>query len=423
MRAQLLLSLVAFADASTTSESSCNAAVSRECNLEVGGINSSEIQSWGWNAEIPPRASRVGKVVESNGLSTEDAGVETTPEHRHLNGGDPNVREWSRKFDDPKVAAYRKFLEENNCIKGLELLSPEDEDFVERAVRLFKRDGFVVVKDVLSAQKLQQMRNVTDGILGAIRSVDPTASAGGGAGGLPHRYSIGGASATRNNFHHQAYCELIDHQILTPVLTRIFESSEYVVAGSGGDVAIPGAVEYQGLHWDDIWPHYPGHMQRAPTPIVTVNFPMQDLTAVNGPIRQIPGTHTSEEAIPSLADEPLWMKLSTLCPVPAGSAIFRDNRAWHGGTPNLSRHRRVMANIEFFAPWLRFSYIDAKSAGIPYELFKNLSPHGQNVARLLPLPEGVHAPGANYYSPRAKEREAARETSVAPNGPVQPTEL
>ncbi len=39
-----------------------------------------------------------------------------------------------------------------------------------------------------------------------------------------------------------------------------------------------------------------------------------------------------EEAKDVPVEEP-WMRLSTVCPAPAGTAIFRDNRAWHSGTP------------------------------------------------------------------------------------------
>ena len=64
-----------------------------------------------------------------------------------------------------------------------------------------------------------------------------------------------------------------------------------------------------------------------PVPAVTINFPMVDLTTENGPTRQIPGTQNSRSPIPNLANEPEWMKLSTVCPAPAGSGIFRDLRA------------------------------------------------------------------------------------------------
>ena len=81
---------------------------------------------------------------------------------------------------------------------------------------------------------------------------------------------------------------------------------------------------------------------------------MGDLTWENGPIRQIPGSHTNVQMPPASADEcvpplvfcatcgwlqadvacrPEWMRLSTLVGAPAGAGVFRDHRAWHGAPP------------------------------------------------------------------------------------------
>merc|ERR1719240_1208830 len=136
------------------------------------------------------------------------------------------------------------------------------------------------------------------------------------------------------------YLELIDLPTTTPVLREIFDTNDYVVGGCGGDVVLAGAIEYQPLHADNIWGYLPLHDH--PVPVVTINFIMQDLTSINGPVRQIRGTHRSDNPIPNLLEEPMWMKASSVCPIPAGSAIIRDNRAWHGGTPNLSNERRSL---------------------------------------------------------------------------------
>ena len=84
---------------------------------------------------------------------------------------------------------------------------------------------------------------------------------------------------------------------------------------------------------------------------VTLNFPMVDFENDVGPIRQIPGTHMTREMPPEVADEPEWMKLSTVLPssapvqkpdllslhrvierqvlgLKAGGVVFRDLRAW-----------------------------------------------------------------------------------------------
>ena len=91
------------------------------------------------------------------------------------------------------------------------------------------------------------------------------------------------------------------------------------------------------------------------------------------------------------------MKLSTLVGAPAGSAVFRDNRCWHGGTPNLSDHVRAMPNIEYFAPWFRSEGIHRC---MPYELWQGLSDHGKRICRYVTC-----APGETVVI----EKEATRD--------------
>ena len=43
---------------------------------------------------------------------------------------------------------------------------------------------------------------------------------------------------------------MIDLPTTTPIVTEIFGSSNYRVWGSGGDLCLPGAIEYQHLHSD-----------------------------------------------------------------------------------------------------------------------------------------------------------------------------
>ncbi len=73
------------------------------------------------------------------------------------------------------------------------------------------------------------------------------------------------------------------------------------------------------------------------------------------------------------------MKLSTVCPAPAGSVLMRDVRAWHGGTPNLSNEVRALPNAEFFAPWYR----EHLPISMPRDVYDGLSEHGQWISRYI----------------------------------------
>jgi len=376
------------------------------------------LKNTGWHESVPPngfinRPRTVTNNDNPQGLASIEAAVEieTTPEHMNLVSGDPACAGWTRQYDDPNVSALRAQLRQHNGIKGLELVSPDEP---ERAAALLHRDGFVAVENALSEDLLERLRKASDTAILQLMADDPDCSAGGGAGGLPHRYSFGGGSASRHMLHVDEWCELIDLPTTTPILNAIFASENYVVGGAGGDIAMPGAIEYQGLHSDNMWAELPDPvnaitMRDVPVPVLTINFPMTDLTFENGPIRQIPGTQRSRSPIPNLVNEPEWMKLSTVCPAPAGTAIFRDIRAWHGGTPNLSREVRAMPNVEYYAPWFRSEGI---MRCMPYAQWEQLSPHAQRISRYVVCEKGEQVVGAGFMDPRRKKRESFKQKQL-----------
>lgn len=286
----------------------------------------------------------------------------------------------------PSLDALREHLDAHNGIVGLEILEPDE---VERAVRLFRRDGFVVVRDALTPQQVTTLKAGVDEVVGEILAINPDRSGNRGS----HRYSFGGSSLTRSMLHRPEWQMLVDLPTITPILTAIFESTDYIVRAASGDFCLPGAHEYQPLHADvgnwlstEKTPFSSFHDPRGqltirdlPCPYVCVNFMPIDMTRLNGPTRQIPGTQHSRVPIPSLADEPEWMRLSTVCPAPAGAVQIRDVRAWHGGTPNVSDEMRAIPNIEFYAPWFREPMIP----GITRADHQRLSPHAQKLTRHL----------------------------------------
>jgi Phytanoyl-CoA dioxygenase (PhyH) len=390
----------------------------------------SRLAGLGWNASVPPNGFHNRRAAPEDpyndnprGLDTPvgDVEIETTPEHRNLVSGDPRCATWTRSYDDPGVAALRDRMRERNGIPGLEVCRPDE---IERAAALFHRDGFVAVRDAVPPDQLDRLRDAAADVIERLVAADPEGAVGGGAGGLPHRYSFGGTSASRHLFHRPEWCELIDMPTTTPILGAIFGSPNYIVYGCGGDMAFPGAIEYQGLHSDNVWTelHDPVGgvcMRDLPVPSVHINFPLVDLTPENGPIRQIPGTHRSRAPIPRLADEPEWMRFSTICPLPAGSAIIRDARCWHGGTPNLSRDVRAMPNVEYFAPWFRS---EAVQRTMSFERWQTLTPHAQRISRYVVGLPGERVVGEGFHHPRRAAREERVAEELAAMGEPAATE-
>ncbi|XOV90253.1 MAG: phytanoyl-CoA dioxygenase family protein [Pseudomonadota bacterium] len=289
------------------------------------------------------------------------------------------------------VRDLRQHLLANNGIRGLEILDPDE---VERATRIFYRDGFVAVRNALTPEQLDFLRAGCEREIQAMMKLDAERQGNRGS----HRYSFGGASKTGHLMHNPEWAMLIDLPTVTPILTAIFGSPDYIARGGGGDYCLPGAIEYQPLHSDmgervsyttsngkhlsfGSFKDPRGRMtyRDLPCPYICCNFLMVDFTPVNGPIRQIPGTQHSNEPIPTLEEEPEWMRLSTVCPAPAGTVLIRDVRAWHGGTPNLSDEVRAIPNAEFYAPWFR----EPLRRSMPRSIFDQLSAHGQQVCRYI----------------------------------------
>ena len=79
-------------------------------------------------------------------------------------------------------------------------------------------------------------------------------------GRLPHRYCYGTASASRQMMHDRAWTSMIELPTTTPLLREIFGTDDYLVWGGGGDLSLPGAIEYQHLHTDGVWPYGAGIM-------------------------------------------------------------------------------------------------------------------------------------------------------------------
>ena len=286
--------------------------------------------------------------------------------------------------DNPNLTELRAHLAAHNGIKGLELVGPTDQ---ARAVELFRRDGFVVIADVLNQDQIQFLAEGCAAVTDEILALDQTRNGNRGS----HRYSFGGSSLTRSQLHRPEWQMMLEVPLVDEIVTAIFGSPHYALRAASGDFCLPGAVGYQPLHSDvNDWhnseisrfsafvdPRGQMSVRDLPCPYLCVNFLPQEVTRFNGPTRQIPGTQNSRVAIPSLEQEPEWMRLSTVCPAPAGAIMVRDVRAWHGGTPNISDALRSIPNLEFYAPWFREPMVP----GISYHEHKRLSERAQYLSR------------------------------------------
>ena len=109
------------------------------------------------------------------------------------------------------------------------------------------------------------------------------------------------------------------------------------------------------------------------------------------------------------------MRLSTLVGAPAGAAIFRDVRTWHGATPNLSREIRALPSIEYSAPGRGGAGFQRT---MPHEIWETLSPHAQRICRFIKQAPGVWPYGAGVMHPLTSGRRVAYERDAGDKGEV-----
>ncbi len=243
---------------------------------------------------------------------------------------------------------------------------------IERAVEVFFRDGFVALSGLLTDEQLSFAQEGARRIVAEQIAATPFEMANRGYA----RYSFG------SQVHHPEWAMLVDLPTVLPILDAIWGSEDYSCSGGGGDYSNPGA-KIQHLHSDmnDMLNDPLGQVNvyDLPTPFIVINYLMTEFTAINGAIRFVPGTHRTRLRPPSLEQEPMHWKEAIVC-APAGTAVLRDVRCWHGGTANNSDAPRIMTSAGYYAPWFRRPGFDE---GMPLALYNKLSERGKKLCRSI----------------------------------------
>ena len=221
---------------------------------------------------------------------------------------------FDHQYDDPQVEVLRQHLEANNGLRDLEILEIDDREGIKRN---FFRDGFVVVGGVLNDEQIGFLAQGCHEVMQEIVSLDDDHKGNRGS----HRYSFGGSSLTRSQLHRPEWQMLLELVSVQELVAELFGSPHYSLRAASGDFCLPGAVDYQRLHsdvrdWEDdetspfssfYDPLGDVSLRDLPCPYLCVNFLPQDVTRLNGPTRQIPGTQKSRIAIPTPKEARYWV--------------------------------------------------------------------------------------------------------------------
>ena len=145
------------------------------------------------------------------------------------------------QHDSPEVTRLRETLEHEGGIQGLgsQIVDPATPSFAKQAASLFRRDGFVLVRDVLDRERVHRIKTGCDTVIREFLQHDPARIGTRGS----HRYAF--ANAPAHFGQSGAWAALIDAPVALAVAEAIFESPLFVCSGWGGDFVLPGAVEFQ----------------------------------------------------------------------------------------------------------------------------------------------------------------------------------
>ena len=265
------------------------------------------------------------------------------------------------------------------------------------AAQRIRDHGFVVLPNVLSNEQCEDLLRACQEMEDDFLRLDRHRQGNRG----PGRYSFG--FARRHCFRPcEARHEWASVAALPAVVCVLEEllSPEFLCLSLGGDFVLPGTAQGQQLHSDLFnWPEAADDANfGGRPPFISVNFAVRPIYDRDGPIRILPGTHRWSDG--DAHSNELWAELplqAGLAPLPTGTAILRDVRTWHGGTPNLGRLSRYLPSCEYVPPeyldvlrsgstddwWNDRAYHHEPRRKMPQEVFELLNPVGQHVCRYL----------------------------------------
>jgi ectoine hydroxylase-related dioxygenase (phytanoyl-CoA dioxygenase family) len=235
-------------------------------------------------------------------------------------------------------------------------------------------DGYVVVEDLLSPERVAEIHAEFDRILDHV----------------PEGRNFFEGFHTRRIYALFAKTRVIDdlavHPLVLGVLDRVL-GEHYLLGGPTGIRIEPGEVA-QMLHRDE--DQYP-----IPNPPRDLGFnvlwALDDFTAANGATRMVPGSQRGALAHADATTPTVPVEMR------AGSAAFYLGSVWHGGGANTTDRARLGLAMLYVAGWLRTQ--ENHALAVPPEIVRELPERLQEL-----LGYDVHFPFLGYVDGRHPKR-------------------
>ena len=269
------------------------------------------------------------------------------------------------------------------------MLSPAD-------LAAYRRDGFIVLPDILSPDEVGVLRGVTDRFVRDARTV----TANNAIYDLEDSHSAAEPRVRRiktPHLHDEEYDRAARHPKIVEVLTDLWGTVRF----DTGKLNMKSAGYGAPVEWHQDWAFYP----HTNDDLAAVGIMLDDCNSQNGPMMVIPGSHTGPVYDHHGPDgrfcgaiDPQVSGLNVSAAVPclgkAGSITVHHVRAVHGSATNFSGKERRFLLFQYRAadawPLLGFP------GGI--EKFDELLLAGEPALepRLAPVPVRLPLPPAEY---------------------------
>ena len=264
-------------------------------------------------------------------------------------------------------------------------------------VESYRRDGYLVVHDVLTASELQSLRDIVDGLVEASRSVanhdavydlEPTHS--------PEEPRVRRIKEPHNV--HPAFRDVAFSKKIADILTPLIGMTSGIRYQTG-KLNMKSAGHGAAVEWHQDWAFYP----HTNDDLLAIGLYLDDCGLDNGPLMVIPGSHTwpildhHADGVFCGAIDPSAVDVDFSKAVPltgkAGSMTIHHVRMVHGSALNTSgRPRRLLL--------FQYTAVDAfPLLGIPsWDQFNANIVTGEVTMepRLTPVPVRIPLPAATF---------------------------
>lgn len=216
-------------------------------------------------------------------------------------------------------------------------------------IAFYVENGYLLVEDVVTPEQLERMQNITYDFIDRARDVHESND----VYDLDQGHSAENPRLTRIKLPHKQhpfFWDVLTKSAITEVLRQlvgpnaVLQTSKLNAKAPGGGAAV---------EWHQDWAFYP----HTNDDMLAFGVFLEDVTAENGPLQVIPGSHkgpildhTSAEGVfcgaVNPGDPDFQLEKAVTITGKAGSMSIHHARTLHGSAPNVSDRARLMLFYE-----------------------------------------------------------------------------